>query len=487
MQNLDRRSLVLAGATLGAGALLPRAAALTNARRGVRPGDFAYGVHPAIEGAQAFFEAVRRGDLEEVRRLLAERPELLGAGDEAGRSAVVCAFLAGRAEVAGLLLERGFEPDLVEAAMIPDWKRVEHLARARPELLDAAHPVGGTALYAAARMGREGLWRLQSLGANSDANPRGDAGVTPAYGALECPGAVDALFAAVDLLSNGAHANAAQRGGDSLLHAGARRGDPALVRYLLRRGADAAARDAQGRTPLEVARALGQAAAVGLLEHPEEVPRDDTSARWRYDASGGEVEWPDLSGVSLDTRHTVTVPSHFDLARVRAAVDPDPRLAFAKSSQDELGVEAASHTGRREIALYHLDHGVPMSLCTAISVGDLGRARALLAEDRRRVHERGPHDFALLWYVSIGGGSVEAAELLLEFGADLEQESRGSTVLHSAAERGQRDLAAFLLEAGADPSPVGYSEERVGETPLQIAQRSGHAALVALLKEHGAV
>jgi hypothetical protein len=35
-----------------------------------------------------------------------------------------------------------------------------------------------------------------------------------------------------------------------------------------------------------------------------------------------------------------------------------------------------------------------------------------LAEDPRRIHEHGAHDFYLGWYPSIGGGSVEAAELL---------------------------------------------------------------------------
>jgi ankyrin repeat protein len=135
---------------------------------------------------------------------------------------------------------------------------------------------------------------------------------------------------------------------------------------------------------------------------------------------------------------------------------------------------------------YHLDHGLPQSVCTSISIGDLPRARALLAAHPSAIHERGPHDFALLWYAAIGGGSVEAAELLLDAGVEVDQESQGTTALHWAADRGQLDLARFLAERGADVDALGYKFDRNGQRPIQLARESGHDDMVKLLEDLGA-
>ena len=89
-----------------------------------------------------------------------------------------------------------------------------------------------------------------------------------------------------------------------------------------------------------------------------------------------------------------------------------------------------------------------------------------------------------MWYASIGGGSVEAAELLLDHGAPVDQESDGTTALHWAARDGQLDLARFVLERGADPRAVGRSGESGGAaTPLDSARSSGNAAMVELIEE----
>jgi palmitoyltransferase len=129
---------------------------------------------------------------------------------------------------------------------------------------------------------------------------------------------------------------------------------------------------------------------------------------------------------------------------------------------------------------------VPQSVATSISVGDLARARALLTLHPGAIHERGPHDFALFWYAAIGGGSIEAAELLLEFGADLDQESLGTTALHWCALRGHLDLARFLVEMGAGIDAVGYKFDRDGQTPLQLAQARSQPEAARLLRDLGA-
>ena len=434
----------------------------------------------------AFLAAVSAGRFDDVQQRLAAEKSLANAHDAEGRSAVVLALLGVHEDVAQLLVEAGADVGVVEAVMLEDWERAEALVAADPASLHAWHPVGGTLLYAAGRAGHATFYQLQELGADADGNPRGRDGLTPAHGALQPPSDTDDMRGLVGLLSNGAHANAPQRDGDSLLHAAARRGDPDLVRYLLRRGADADARDAFGHSPLDVATRHEHPEVVALLAQPDAVPRDDMTTRYAYDASGAPVEWPDLSDLSVQAQGAVTGVSHANFPALKEAMAGEPRRSFCRSSQDELAVEACGHTGNREIIRYHLDHGVPQSLCTSLSVGDLPRARALLAQHPNAIHERGPHDFAPMWYAAIGGGSVEAAELLLEAGAEVDQGSQGTTALHWAAQRDHLDLMAFLVERGAALEQKGYNFDRAGHTPLQLARLRGRDAAAKLLLDLGA-
>ncbi len=437
-------------------------------------------MRPADEAA--FLAAVREGRLADVRQQLAEHPTLANAADPEGRSALVLACREGQRPVVDALLAAGADVGLIEAVMIPQWDRAEELVDGHADRLNAWHPVGGTAVYAAIRAGNDGVYRLQDLGAHADGNPRGAAGVTPAYAALELEHFGDSMRCLTALLSNGAHANAPQRGGDSLLHAAARRGDARLVRYLLRRGADTRALDRRGRSPS----ALATSAAVSeLLANHESVARDDMTTRYAHDANGARVVWPDLADVSPEDQSDVTGSSHFDFKRLRELVGDETRLSFSRSTQNELAVEACGHTGQKEIIRFHLDHGVPQSLCTSLSVGDLTRAKAILQQHPGAIHERGPHDFAPMWYPIIGRLGAEGTEALLDAGADPDQESMGTTALHWAAMSGEREIAELLIARGADVGAVGYKFDRDGQTPKQLAQARGQSAMVTFLEDHG--
>lgn len=431
-----------------------------------------------------FLDAVINGQTARVVAMLDKNAELAKSKDRVGRSAYVLARVHGHSGIGQLLVERGIELGIIEAVMAADWDRVNALAAANPQIMNAAHPVGGNPLYASALVGGGQQYRLRALGSDPDGRPDGGTGQTPARAAMDGTDPIGALLAATDLLSDGADVNATQRNGDSILHGAVYSREISLVRLALRKGANVEARDSAGRNSLDVAEELGWVPGIELLRNHETVHRDYRGSRFAFDANREPFTLMPLADVSLKRQSEVTSVSHFSPERVRSFLSEDPRLIHSISTDAELAIEACGHTGQKEVIGIHLDHGAPLSLPTAISGSHLDHARWLLRNDPNLVHERGPHDFPVMWYPAIGH-SVEAAALLLEFGAPIEQESGGETALHWAVLRNDVDLIHFLLDAGADPTAIGYRTNRAGLTPYQLARFEENDSAIRALRRAG--
>ena len=118
-------------------------------------------------------------------------------------------------------------------------------------------------------------------------------------------------------------------------------------------------------------------------------------------------------------------------------------------------------------------------------MGNTARVKELLAEDAGRVHERGAHDFPLLWYTAFAAEHADLAELLLGAGAEINTGYRGLTTLHIAARKGYVQLGELLLARGADPNPVSTLSFLGAGTPFTVAKEKGHQPFVDLLLKHG--
>jgi ankyrin repeat protein len=89
-------------------------------------------------------------------------------------------------------------------------------------------------------------------------------------------------------------------------------------------------------------------------------------------------------------------------------------------------------------------------------------------------------------HLAVFARNAAAARALLDAGADIDAIATASfarvTPLGTAAAFGVNDVAALLLERGADPTATADH----GFTPLDAALENGNAELAELLRAHGA-
>lgn len=172
------------------------------------------------------FVVAAHGDLDKVRELAARHRGLLRARARWGETALEAAAHTGSQAIVRHLLAQGLEPTVFTAAVLGDADAVAAWLDRDPRLARARGAHGIPLLFHAAIAGQREVCAL--------------------------------------LLERGADVNDGA-GGTTALHAAALRGDAALARWLLERGADPHARDHEGKTPLERARAAGHAAVAEVL------------------------------------------------------------------------------------------------------------------------------------------------------------------------------------------------------------------------------
>jgi hypothetical protein len=110
--------------------------------------------------------------------------------------------------------------------------------------------------------------------------------------------------------------------------------------------------------------------------------------------------------------------AHGDLDAVRELLEREPALVNAAwdwgGGDWETGLGAAAHMGRRDIALFLLDHGARVDVFAAAMLGETAVVRAMLTAWPALRDARGPHGIPLLDHAKAGGERARAVVDLLE-------------------------------------------------------------------------
>ena len=205
--------------------------------------------------------AVKAGDVAAVEALVGRKRELAGAQED-GIPAVRIALYHRQPDALAALLAAAPPLDGLDLAALG---RVEDLRRAvaeDPELVTRRAADGFTALhYACFFGGAPAAAVLLEAGADPDAEAANPSRVRPLHSAAAARDAESARM----LLEAGADANAKQAGGFTALQAAAQHDDEPLAALLLRHGADPALRNDGGDDAHAMARANGSTAVLALL------------------------------------------------------------------------------------------------------------------------------------------------------------------------------------------------------------------------------
>jgi ankyrin repeat protein len=180
-------------------------------------------------------EAIKAGNVEDVKRLLNSDPDVAAERTPEGVSAVSMAMYHRQGEIAGLIASRKGELDVFEACAVGDRERVAALIAADPACINSFSPDGFAPVALAAFFGHSEIVELLAkAGADVNAQARNAMRVAAIHAAVS---ARDARSVEI-LLRHGADPNLRQQNDITPLHVAEANNDEPIVLMLKEFGAE---------------------------------------------------------------------------------------------------------------------------------------------------------------------------------------------------------------------------------------------------------
>lgn len=211
---------------------------------------------------EALFDAIKKGQVDEVRRLVGATPAVAGARDANGVSAILIAAYHGKRDVAAALVEMGAPVDIFEASALGLVDRITALVAAAPGLASAYAQDGFYPLGLAAFFGHlEAVRTLIAAGADVRATAKNPFKVQPVHAAAASRN-LDILRA---VLEAGGDPNVPQQQGFVPLHEAATSGSREMAELLIKHGANPRLANEAGKTSIDLAHEKGHTELAALL------------------------------------------------------------------------------------------------------------------------------------------------------------------------------------------------------------------------------
>ncbi|MCX5753137.1 MAG: ankyrin repeat domain-containing protein [Candidatus Krumholzibacteria bacterium] len=385
-------------------------------------------------------EAVRGGNIQAVRQLVAADRSILATKEADGSTPLHIAAQSGNLDMTKLLLDLGADVKLgdnensnaLHVAAIGANTAVIDLLLAKGMDVNSADVNGMTAVLFA---GSRGKWDAVQY-----------------------------------LASKGARLDCRATGGTGLVHFAARRGNLDVLKQLVAAGLSlSCGPDQWGATPLGGAAQRGQMEVMTFLlengANPNEVPPDGESPLMNAAGAGKR----DAVRLLLDKGADPNYRLNEFTALMASFWRPDPevvRMLLAKGAD----VKLTGETGSNVLHRFAQTPNVPVEIAR------------LLVEAGADPTKRNDEGFTPLT-LACERGYTDIVKYFASKGADVSNAGGAfkSTGLHAAAAKGYGDLATFLIESGA---PVN-AEDSDGHTPLYYADRHGNTEIAKALKAKG--
>lgn len=170
------------------------------------------------------------------------------------------------------------------------------------------------------------------------------------------------------------------------------------------------------------------------------------------------------------------IAGHGNVETVKSMLEANPELLNAahewRTGDLETALQAASHVGNREIALYLLSRGATLRITTAAMLGDVAALNKFLARDSSLIHSSGAHGIPLLVHAVMSDDAALVSSLISRGAV-----SGASMALNIATDIGNLAVVRVLLTQ-AQPDP--HWKNMKGKSALELA--AGHFELLKLLE-----
>jgi len=387
-------------------------------------------------------DAATSGDLQAVKKLIGEDPQLLEGRDDRGNTPLLVAALEGRIEIFQYLIDNGAD-------------------------LKAVNNRGSSALNLAAFNGKVEMIRLLlQLGFKADYVTI--TGMTPLLHA-SLNGQVEAARL---LLDNGASLEISDSAnGGTAIHWACNRGSNEIRDLLLSYGADL-----KRSSPADNSTPIVWAVYSGNLE----------AIKWLI-AHGIDANMPMPGGWT--PMHTAIMSNNLDIAKYLIEIGADFRIA---ADNGVTPFTLAVSNGNIELARLFLDNGADINapdehgntpLQQAVFSSNIDLIKILISKGAN-INESGESGSSALLNATYRD-NAEIVSLLIDGGAEINVcGGEGSSPLINSITQGYNEIARILINNNAD---LNFADTILERTGLHLAAIKGNTEIAEMLLEKGAV